>query len=419
MSRATVDVESVQTFPMWGIGYFAYLIILVGAASVLMLTMNLLLGIAAMAFMGFVMWRSAAMVPSMVGLYEQGQEAMGRMATVVQQALTGIRVVKRFGRQVLESGKFDVEARDVWSYHAAASVKSVKRQAESSFVMNVAIITILAIGAQEILSGRLSPGDIAAFLLYMGIMATPIRMSGFAIVQASSAKASGERVFEILDAKSPVEESARAVAMPRAAGHVRFEGVSMSYDNHVPAVHDIDFEAQPGQLVAILGAAGSGKSSLVHLIPRFYDVTDGRVLIDGQDVRDVTLHSLRGNVGIVLQDSFAFASSISDNIGYGLDNPPLDDIVEAAKVAQLHEFVAGLPRWVRHMGRRARNHAVGGPAAAAGYRQDGAHRPPDPDTRRFAVERRCRDRVQDPAGPGRDRREQDDIGHSASPVHRP
>jgi ABC-type multidrug transport system fused ATPase/permease subunit len=354
MSRATVDVESIQTFPMWGIGYFAYLIILVGAASVLMLTMNLLLGIAAMAFMGFVMWRSASMVPSMVGLYEQGQESMGRMATVVQQALTGIRVVKGFGGQVLETGKFDAEARDVWNYHSAASMKSVKRQAVSSFVMNIALVTILAIGAQEILSGRLSPGDMAAFLLYMGIMATPIRMSGFAIVQASSAKASGERVFEILDAESPVEESAGAVVMPRASGHVRFEGVSISYDNQVPAVHDLDFEAQPGQLVAILGAAGSGKSSLAHLIPRFYDVTDGRVLIDGHDVRDVTLHSLRGNVGIVLQDSFAFASTISDNIGYGLDNPPRDDIIAAAKVAQLDEFIVGLPdgydTWVGERG---------------------------------------------------------------------
>ena len=128
----------------------------------------------------------------------------------------------------------------------------------------------------------------------------------------------------------------------------------MSYDDEVAGVHDITMETLPGQLVAILGDAGSGKSSLVHLIPRFYDVTDGRILINGHDVRDLTLHSLRGNVGIVLQDSFAFASSISDNIGYGLDNPLPDDIIAAAKVAQLHDFISGLPEgydtWIGERG---------------------------------------------------------------------
>jgi ATP-binding cassette subfamily B protein len=354
MSRATVDVEWIQTFPISGLGHLAYLVILIGAASALMLTMNLLLGAATLAFMAFVIWRSAAMMPGMVGLYEQGQEAMGQMATVVQQALTGIRVVKGFGGKSLEKAKFDATARDVWSYHSAAGLKSVTRLAMSSFAMNLAIITILGLGAQEILSGRLSPGDLAAFLLYLGLLAIPIRQSGFVIVSVSTAKASGARVFEILDAESPVEESPNAVPLARSTGQVRFEGVSMSYDDQVPAVHDINFEAQPGQLIAILGAAGSGKSSLVHLIPRFYDVTDGRVLIDGHDVRDLTLHSLRGNVGIVLQDSFAFASTISDNIGYGLDDPPLDDIIEASRVAQLHDFVSGLPEgydtWVGERG---------------------------------------------------------------------
>ena len=276
------------------------------------------------------------------------------MATVVQQALTGIRVVKGFGGQVLESAKFDATARDIWRFHSAAGLKSVSRQALSSFVMNIAIITVLGVGSNEILSGRLSPGEMAAFLLYLGLLATPIRMSGFAIVQASTAKASGEPVFEILDAESPVEESPRAVSMPRAKGHIKFEGVSMSYGDEVAGVHDITMEALPGQLVAILGATGSAKSSLVHLIPRFYDVTDGRILIDGHDVRDLTLHSLRGNVGIVLQDSFAFASSISDNIGYGLDNPLPDDIIAAAKVAQLHDFISGLPEgydtWIGERG---------------------------------------------------------------------
>ncbi len=354
MSRATADVDSVRVFPIWGLGEFAFMTILVIAASALMLTMNLRLGLAVLVFMAFVIWRSAADIPVMVGLYRQGQDAIGRMATVVQEALTGIRVVKAFGGQALERAKFQQTAADARDYHSAASKKSVNRQALSALVMNAAIIAIIGLGAQEILSGRLSPGGMAAFLLYMGFLAQPIRMAGHALVMASSARAAGERVFEIIDAESPVEERRGAVSMPRASGHVRFEGVSFRYGERAPALYEVSFEIEPGQMVALLGAAGSGKTSLAHLIPRFYEVTRGRVLIDGLDVRDVTLASLRGNVGIVLQESFAFASTIKDNIGYGLDDPDIEDIIAASKTAQLHDFVDALPdgydTWVGERG---------------------------------------------------------------------
>ncbi len=354
MARATADVDSVRTFPIWGLGELGFMVILVGTASILMLTMNLMLGLAVMGFMAIVIWRSAADVPVMVGLHRQGQEAIGRMATVVQEALTGIRVVKAFGGQVLERAKFQGPATDARDYGTAASKMSVNRTSLSALAMNAAIITVLSLGAYEVLAGRLTPGEMAAFLLYLGFLARPIRFAGFVVVSASSARASGERVFDILDAESPVEERSGAEAMPRADGHVRFEGVSFSYDDRVPALHDIDFEVRPGQMVALLGAAGSGKTSLAHLVPRFYDVTEGRILVDGHDVRDVTLASLRGNVGIVLQESFAFASTIRDNIGYGLDDPDLDHIVAASKVAQLHDFVDGLPdgydTWVGERG---------------------------------------------------------------------
>ena len=354
MSRATADVDSARTFPIWGLGEFAFMVILVGTASVLMLTMNLRLGLATVGFMAFVIWRSAADVPVMVELHRQGQQAIGRMATVVQEALTGIRVVKAFGGRALEGTKFQGPATDARDYGTAASNISVTRGALSALVMNASIITVMSLGAHEVLSGRLTPGEMAAFLLYLGFLARPIRMAGFAIVEASSARVSGERVFEIIDAESPVEERRGAAAMRRADGHVRFEHASFSYDDRVPALHDIDFEVEPAQMVALLGAAGSGKTSLAHLVPRFYEVTEGRVLIDGHDIRDVTLASLRGNVGIVLQESFAFASTIRDNIGYGLDDPELDDIVAASKVAQLHDFVDGLPdgydTWVGERG---------------------------------------------------------------------
>ena len=206
MSRATVDVDSVRTFPIWGLGEFAFMVILVGTASILMLTMNVLLGLATMGFMALVIWRSAADVPVMVGLHRQGQAAIGRTATVVQEALTGIRVVKAFGGQALERAKFDEPASDARDYGTAASKMSVARASLSALVMNASIITVIALGAYEVLAGRLTPGEMAAFLLYLGFLARPIRFAGFAVVSASSARASGERVFEIIDAESPVEE---------------------------------------------------------------------------------------------------------------------------------------------------------------------------------------------------------------------
>ena len=158
----------------------------------------------------------------------------------------------------------------------------------------------------------------------------------------------------MLDAESPVTQKPDAVPLPRVAGHVAFENVAVSYDEAGSAVRDIDFEARPGQVVALLGGPGSGKSTIAHVIPRFYDVSEGRITIDGYDVRDVTLSSLRQNVGIVMQDVFVFAASIKDNIAYGLDDVDMEEVVRAAKIAQLHDFIEGLPdgydSWVGERG---------------------------------------------------------------------
>ena len=201
---------------------------------------------------------------------------------------------------------------------------------------------------------RLTFGELSAFILWMGLLAMPVRMIGWMLNTLTRAAAAGQRIFEVLDAESPVEERPGATPLPRATGHVRFEGVSLSYDERVPAVHDVSFEAEPGQLVAILGGPGSGKSTVVHLIPRFYDVSSGRIAVDGVDVRDVTLASLRQNVGIVLQDVFVFGATLRDNIAYGVDDASMEEEVRASKIAQLHPFVKSLPKgydsWVGERG---------------------------------------------------------------------
>ena len=184
----------------------------------------------------------------------------------------------------------------------------------------------------------------AAFILYMSMLAMPVRMAGWIVNIFSRASSAGKRIFDVLDAESPVKESADAVEMERVKGKVRFEDVALAYDSGPPAIRNVTFEVESGQLVAILGAAGSGKSTLVHVIPRFYDVSSGRVLIDGMDTREATLASLRRNVGIVLQDVFVFGASIRDNIRYGVDDTTEAEVVRAAEIAQLHDFIVGLPQ---------------------------------------------------------------------------
>ena len=198
-------------------------------------------------------------------------------------------------------------------------------------------------GAHEVTTGRLTAGDMAAFLLYLRMLAFPLDMVGMVVSGASRAASAMMRIYEILDAESPVKEKPGAHPLEGVRGHVRFEHVSMTYDGDIPAVRDIHLDVEPGQLVAILGTPGSGKSTVVHLIPRFYDVTEGRVAIDGVDVRDMTLSSLRRSVGIVMQEVFAFLGTLRENIAYGVDDVSDEDIVSAARTAQLHDFIADLP----------------------------------------------------------------------------
>jgi len=195
---------------------------------------------------------------------------------------------------------------------------------------------------------------LAKFILYLNELTFPIRMTAFVVNSFSRAISSGRRLFDVLDARSPVEEKPDAQDMGRKEGYTRFQDVSFSYDSLVPALRHVDIAARPGQIIAILGAPGSGKSTIVNLLPRFYDATGGKITIDDIDIRDFTLASLRRNVGIVQQDIFLFSATIKDNIAYGVAGASTDDVVRAAKVAQLHDHIMSLPHgydtWVGERG---------------------------------------------------------------------
>ena len=275
------------------------------------------------------------------------------MNNVVHESMTGIRMVKVLGSRDHEVARFRERAGAVATHLTIAEQLSVTREAVLMLLFALVIAGILLLGGWQVQQGILTPGALAAFVIYLVTLAGSIHGMERRVYLLSRAAAAGERIFEVLDTENPLAVSREARELS-ARGRVTFDSVSFEYGRDVPALYDVSFELRLGQSAAIVGAAGSGKSTIAHLLPRFYDASAGRVLIDGVDVREVTLDSLRRSVGIVLQDVFAFSATIRDNIAYGVDEASMDDVVKAAKAAQLHGFIEGLPEgydtWVGERG---------------------------------------------------------------------
>jgi len=343
MSRATSDMNGIRWF-IGGTANFALESLLTfTGVSLVLLVINWRLALIILAFMPPIIWRTSVMVPRMHSTWWQSQVETANMATVVKETLTGMQVVKAFGAALHQRAKFQLKAALVETHWFDAAMLAASRNAIIFVIFSGAVVATLWVGAHEVTTRRLTAGDLAAFLLYLRMLAFPLDMVGMVVSGASRAASAMQRIYEILDAESPVKEKPGARPLGGVRGHVRFEHVSMTYDGVIPAVSDIHLDVEPGQLVAILGAPGSGKSTIVHLVPRFYDVTEGWVTIDEMDVRDMTLSSLRRSVGIVMQEVFAFSGTLRENIGYGVDDVRDENIVSAARTAQLHEFIEDLP----------------------------------------------------------------------------
>jgi ATP-binding cassette subfamily B protein len=354
MSKGTADVEAVRWFVSMGMIRGLSIVMMLVAVAAIMLAANWRLGLVSFAFVPIVMWRAVTMARKLRYTWTQVQSETGLMTAVLQESLAGMRVVKAFGARKHQEAKFEKKVASVAEHTYFATRLFASQGSLMTFIFTSATGAILLVGGREVAAGRLTEGELAAFIFYMAMLAMPVRMTGWLVNVFTRAMAAGQRIFDVLDADSPVKEKEGAEPLPRVQGHVKFEEVSLSYDSGDTAVRDVDFEVRPGQMVAILGGPGSGKSTVAHLIPRFYDVSAGRITIDGTDIRDVTLASLRKSVGIVLQDVFVFAATVRDNIAYGADDASLEEVVRAARVAQLHDFIEGLPNgydsWVGERG---------------------------------------------------------------------
>jgi ATP-binding cassette subfamily B protein len=316
--------------------------------------LNWKLALICLAFAPLSVLQSTVVLRRLRPMWLRVQEIMGESVTILQENLVGMHVVKAFAAEGHEQQKYSRKAQELREHYFRSERLQEVNGAWMSLYFTCTLGAILWFGGWEVMHGQLTAGGLTQFILYMNQLAFPIRATARVIDSISRAISSGERLFEVLDASSPVAEKPDAKEMGRAQGHVRFDKVSFAYDVHIPALKHMTIDAAPGQIIAILGAPGSGKSTIVNLLPRFYDVTAGRIAIDGEDIRNFTLESLRRNVGIVQQDVYLFGATIRDNIAYGAIHASFKEVVEAAKIAQLHDQIMRLPQgyetWVGERG---------------------------------------------------------------------
>ena len=343
MSVVTYDVESTRMFINFGMVRSLQLTILIGGITPLLLIIHWQLALISLAGVPITVYTTIRIGSRMRTIWRSVQRKMGVLTTVLQENLVGMRVVKALGAEEAQMKLFHGHSFQVSEETFSANRLRVANTAFLTFMYICATGLVIFFGGRWVLGGSLTAGELSTFLLFLGLLVMPVRMLGMAVNTFSRAMSSGERIFQIIDSPSPVADKSGAREMGHAAGQVIFDNVSFSYNALTPALADVSFQIQPGQKVAVLGAAGSGKTTICNLIPRFYDATNGSVTIDGVNVKDVTLNSLRHNIGIVFQDVFLFQTSIRENISYGVYGVTAEQVEEAAKAAQLHDFIISLP----------------------------------------------------------------------------
>jgi ABC-type multidrug transport system fused ATPase/permease subunit len=344
MSRATVDLQAVRFFLGYGlIFFFQHVTTIVGVTAV-MFVANWRLALAATAITPLIVVVAYRYSSVSHPILRDVQQKMADVATVAEESIVGVHVVKSFAQERDEGKKFAHRSESVFRRSVDANRQRALYTPLLSFLPLVAQAVVLLVGGRMVVHGDLSLRAFIFFNVLVVMLVMPLRMLGMWIGQAQRATASGERIFEVMDEPEDVTDRPGAIELPPGDGHVRFERMTFGYDPQRPVLRDIDLVLEPGRTVALIGHTGSGKTTLAGLVPRFYDVTDGRVTVDGVDVRDVKLVSLRRAIGIVAQDPFLFSDTVRENIAFGRPDATPEEVEEAARLAQAHEFIAELPQ---------------------------------------------------------------------------
>jgi ABC-type multidrug transport system fused ATPase/permease subunit len=343
MSRATVDLQSVRFFLGYGLIFFFQHVMTIVGVTVVMFVLNWRLALTATAVTPLIVLLAYRYSSISHPVLRDIQQRMADVATVAEESIVGVHVVKSFAQERTETGKFAERSEAVFGRSVDANRQRALYVPLLSFLPLVAQAVVLLVGGRMVVNGSLGLGAFITFNVLVAMMIMPLRMLGMWIGQAQRATASGERIFEVMDEPEEVSDGPDAVDLPAGDGRVRFERVSFGYDEQRPVLQDIDLELEPGTTVALIGHTGSGKTTLASLVPRFYDVTAGRITIDGLDVREARVTWLRREIGVVGQDPFLFSASVRENIAFGRPDATDEDVEEAARLAQAAEFIEELP----------------------------------------------------------------------------
>jgi ABC-type multidrug transport system fused ATPase/permease subunit len=386
ITKVLEDTAVIRQFFAMAIRMVLIMVMLAAGVSVVLIALSWQLALVTLAVMPIIAGVAIYMGVKLRPLFRMVQDRFGALTNVMQENLAGARVVRSFAREQHEIERF----RDAGLEFNAANMTTVRLWAfRNGFLHFLSLLTgvvVLLYGGWMVLAGSLTVGTLVAFNRYLTLLGEPLQNLGMIVNVIARAIASGERIYDIMDVKPEIVSRPGALTPAQMEGHVRFEKVSFAYLRNTPVIHDIDFEAPPGTVTALFGPTGAGKSTITALIPRFYDATAGRVLIDGHDVRDLDLDFVRRNVGLVMQETLLFSATVRENIAFG------------------RQGRAGLPLHLRHARRlrlghrRARREPLGRAEAARGDRPRAGAQPAHPDPRRRHRQRRYRDRAPDPPG---------------------
>jgi ATP-binding cassette subfamily B protein len=343
MSRATVDLQSVRFFLGYGLIFFFQHVFTVIGVGILVFVISWKLALIALAVSPVMIAVAYRYSNVSHPVLRDVQQKMADVATVTEENVVGVHVVKSFAQEQAEQDKFERRSEALFDQSLRANRQRAFYIPVLSFLPLLGQAAALLAGGRMVVDGSLSVPDFVRFNFYLSLLVFPLRMLGMWIGEGQRATASGERIFQVLDESEDIRDAPGAHELGPGPGRVRFDGVTFGYDASRPVLHDVDLELEPGRTVALIGHTGSGKTTLASLIPRFYDVDRGSVIVDGDNVRDVTLTSLRRVIGVIPQDPFLFSATVRENLAFGRADATDEELVHAAKLAQAHEFVERLP----------------------------------------------------------------------------
>ena len=343
MSRATVDLQQVRFFLGYGLIFVSQHILTIVGVTAVMLWLDWQLALIALAITPFLVVIAYRYSHVSHPLLREVQQKLADVATVAEESIVGVGVVKAFAQEPQEAAKFSDRSERLFRRTISATRQRALYVPMMSFLPMVAQAAVLLVGGAAVVHGSLELGQFVSFNLFVTMLVGPLRQLGTWIGTAQRATASGERIFEIIDEPEEVADRPGAVDLPPGEGRIQFQGVTFGYAPGRPVLEEIELELRPGSTVALIGHTGAGKTTLASLVPRFYDATAGRVLVDGVDVRDLRLTSLRRAIGVIAQDPFLFSATVRGNIALGNPDAGDEEVERAARMAQAHDFITALP----------------------------------------------------------------------------